>query len=45
MLIYNFAIMPYEFHNELAWSASFVLVVMILILNLFSRWLSRIAAK
>ena len=45
VLIYNFAIMPYEFHNELAWSASFVLVVMILVLNLLSRWLGRFAAK
>ena len=45
VLIYNFAIMPYEFHNELAWAASFVLVVMILALNLFSRWLARFAAK
>ncbi|RNC93153.1 MAG: phosphate ABC transporter permease PstA [Synechococcus sp. YX04-3] len=45
VLIYNFAIMPYEFHNELAWSASFVLVVMILGLNLFSRWLARFAAE
>ena len=45
VLIYNFAIMPYEFHNELAWSASFVLVVMILGLNLFSRWLARFASK
>ena len=45
VMIYNFAIMPYEFHNELAWAASFVLVVMILALNLFSRWLARIAAK
>ena len=45
VLIYNFAIMPYEFHNVLAWSASFVLVVMILGLNLFSRWLARFAAK
>lgn len=45
VLIYNFAIMPYEFHNELAWSASFVLVVMILGLNLFSRWLSQFASK
>ena len=44
-MIYNFAIMPYEFHNELAWAASFVLVVMILALNLFSRWLARFAAK
>ena len=45
MLIYNFAIMPYEFHNQLAWSASFVLVAMILALNLLSRWLGRFAAK
>ena len=45
VMIYNFAIMPYEFHNELAWAASFVLVVMILTLNLLSRWLARLAAK
>ena len=45
VMIYNFAIMPYEFHNELAWAASFVLVVMILALNLFSRWLARFAAR
>jgi len=45
VMIYNFAIMPYEFHNELAWAASFVLVVMILALNLFSGWLARFAAK
>ena len=45
VMIYNFAIMPYEFYNELAWAASFVLVVMILALNLFSRWLARFAAK
>ena len=45
VMIYNFAIMPYEFHNQLAWSASFVLVAMILILNLLSRWLSRLAAR
>ena len=45
VLIYNFAIMPYEFHNQLAWSASFVLVAMILALNLLSRWLGRFAVK
>ena len=45
VMIYNFAIEPYDFHNELAWAASFVLVVMILALNLFSRWLARFAAK
>jgi len=45
VLIYNFAIMPYEAQNELAWAASFVLVVFILALNLFARWLGRFASK
>jgi phosphate transport system permease protein len=41
VLIFNFAIMPYEAQNALAWAASFVLVVMILAANLFARWLGR----
>ena len=41
MLIFNFAIMPYEAQNALAWAASFVLVVMILGANLFARWVGR----
>lgn len=41
VLIFNFAIMPYEPQNQLAWAASFILVVMILLANLFSRWLAR----
>jgi phosphate transport system permease protein len=45
VLIYNFAIMPYQAQNELAWAASFVLVVFILAMNLFARWLGRFAAK
>ena len=45
VLIYNFSIMPYEIQNELAWAASFILVTLILILNLFSRWLGRFASK
>jgi phosphate transport system permease protein len=40
VLIFNFAIMPYEAQNELAWAASFVLVLMILAANLLSRWIS-----
>jgi len=40
VLIFNFAIMPYEAQNQLAWAASFVLVIMILSANLFSRWLA-----
>ncbi|MCT0209093.1 MAG: phosphate ABC transporter permease PtsA [Cyanobium sp.] len=45
VLIFNFAIMPFEAQNELAWAASFVLVVMILAANLFARWLRRFASK
>jgi phosphate transport system permease protein len=41
VLIFNFAIMPYPAQNELAWAASFVLLVMILAANLLARWLSR----
>ncbi len=43
VLIYNFAIMPYEAQIALAWAASFVLVVMILAANLIARWLGRFA--
>jgi phosphate transport system permease protein len=41
VLIYNFAIMPYEAQNALAWAASFVLVLMILAANLLARSLGR----
>ncbi|MBV2350874.1 phosphate ABC transporter permease PstA [Synechococcus sp. HK05] len=41
VLIYNFAIMPYEAQIALAWASSFVLVVMILLANLLARWLGR----
>ena len=43
VLIFNFAIMPYEAQNELAWAASFVLVLLILAANLLARWISRMA--
>ncbi|MCP9809614.1 phosphate ABC transporter permease PstA [Cyanobium sp. HWJ4-Hawea] len=43
VMIYNFAIMPYEYQNALAWAASFVLVVMILGANLLARWISKMA--
>ena len=42
VLIFNFAIMPYEPQNQLAWAASFILVVMILLANLLARWLARL---
>jgi phosphate transport system permease protein len=43
VLIFNFAIMPYEAQNALAWTASFVLVAMILAANLLARWIARAA--
>lgn len=43
VLIFNFAIMPYPAQNALAWAASFVLVVMILLANITARWISRMA--
>lgn len=39
VLIYNFAIMPYDVQIALAWATSFVLVMMILIMNIFARYL------
>jgi phosphate transport system permease protein len=43
VLIFNFAIMPYDAQISLAWAASFVLVIMILGANLFARWLARLS--
>lgn len=40
VLIFNFAIMPYDAQNQLAWAASFILVLLILFANLVSRWLA-----
>ncbi len=44
VLIFNFAIMPYEAQNALAWAASFVLVILILGANLLARWIRRFAS-
>ena len=41
VLIYNFASTSEEVHIELAWSASFILIILILFLTLFSRWISK----
>ena len=43
VLIYNYAIMPYEAQISLAWAASFVLVMMILLANLLARWIGRLS--
>jgi len=45
VLIFNFAIMPYEAQNSLAWAASFVLVLMILAANLLARWLGCLSRR
>ena len=41
VLIYNFSGMPYESQIQLAWAASLVLVVLVLLLNLVSRAISQ----
>ena len=43
VLIYNFAIMPYDAQISLAWASSFVLVVLILLANLLARGLGRLS--
>ena len=43
--IYNFGIMPFAPQVQLAWAASFILVMMILMANLLSRWLARFSAS
>ncbi len=45
VLIYNFSAQPYDLQNQLAWAASFILVVFILALNLLARWLGRFASE
>lgn len=44
VLIFKFANMPYQTQNELAWAASFVLVMFILLLNLLARWINKITS-
>ena len=39
VLIYNFSLEPYESQNQLAWAASFILVIVLLSLNILSRWI------
>ena len=44
VLIYNFALEPYQAQNQLAWAASFILVVVLLSLNILSRWIGTLGA-
>lgn len=41
VLIYNFASVPYENQQQLAWAASLILVILVLISNILSRWVTR----
>lgn len=41
VLIYNFATVPYDNQRELAWAASLVLVTLVLIASIVSRWTTR----
>ena len=44
VLIYNFALEPYKAQNELAWAASFILVIFILLLNIIARWIGKLTS-
>jgi phosphate transport system permease protein len=41
VLVYNFAISPYQNWQSLAWAASLILVIMVLITSIISRWATR----
>lgn len=41
VLVYNFAISPFEAQQELAWAAALVLVAMVLITSILARWATR----
>tara|TARA_Y100000589_G_scaffold141138_1_gene134738 strand:+ start:2080 stop:2973 length:894 start_codon:yes stop_codon:yes gene_type:complete len=40
VLIYNFALEPYDVQNKLAWAASFILVLSILLVNISARFIA-----
>lgn len=41
VLVYNYATVPYENQKELAWAASLILVLLILLSSIISRWATR----
>ncbi|MBF2027874.1 MAG: phosphate ABC transporter permease PstA [Oscillatoriales cyanobacterium C42_A2020_001] len=41
VLVYNFAVTPYKNWQELAWAAALVLVALVLVANILSRWLTQ----
>ncbi len=40
VLIYNYATVPYQNQQELAWAASLILVILILLASIVSRWIT-----
>ena len=41
VLVFNFATTPYKNQQELAWAASLILVVLVLITSILARWVTR----
>jgi phosphate transport system permease protein len=41
VLVYNFAISPYPNWKSLAWAASFILVLIVLLTSIIARWVTR----
>lgn len=41
VLVYNFAIVPFKDQQELAWAASLILVLLVLLTSILSRWATR----
>ena len=41
VLVYNFAIVPFKPQQELAWAASLILVLLVLLSNISARWATR----
>ncbi len=41
VLVYNFAAVPYASQQELAWAASLILVLLVLITSILARWATR----
>ena len=41
VLVYNFATSPYESWQSLAWAASLILILMVLITSIIARWVTR----
>lgn len=41
VLVYNFAIVPFQNQQELAWAASLILVLLVLLASIIARWATR----